>query len=112
MRTINLELGKPTLDDARRRLLAEMESARQAGVRLLKIVHGYGSTGSGGTLGVGIRKSLRLRIREGKASSIIIGERFSSDVVETRELLHRHPSVRRDRDFNRANPGITIVELA
>ncbi len=112
MRTINLEIGRPTLDEARRRLLAEMDAARNAGASLLKVVHGYGSSGEGGVLCVGIRKSLRLRVKEGKAVAVVPGERFGSDTNESRELAQRHPSVRSDRDFNRMNPGITIVELA
>jgi hypothetical protein len=102
----------PALDEARRRLLGEMEAARKRGTRVLKVIHGYGSTGSSGTLCAGIRKSLRLRVKEGKALAVITGERFSSDVDETREFLRRHPSMRSDRDLNRSNPGITIVELA
>jgi|WetSurMetagenome_2_1015567.scaffolds.fasta_scaffold749573_1 hypothetical protein len=112
MRTVNLEAGMPRLDEARRRLLSEMDAARRAGARVLKVVHGYGSSGSGGVLCAGIRKSLRLRVKEGKALLVVPGERFSSDANETRELLQRHPSLRGDHDLNRANPGITLVELA
>jgi hypothetical protein len=112
MRVINLEAGHPDLDTARRRLLVEIETARRQGTRLIKVIHGWGSSGAGGKLCGGIRRSLRLRIKEGKALSVVPGERFSSDTNEGRELAQRHPSVRGDRDFNRANPGITIVELA
>ena len=112
MHTINLEAGLPTVDDARRRLLAEMESARREGIRVLKVIHGWGSSGAGGKLGPAIRRSLRLRVKEGQALLVVPGERFSSDALEGRELARRHPSVRGDRDFNRANPGITVVELA
>jgi hypothetical protein len=111
MRVINLEAGRPDLDTARRRLLAEIESARQQGVRLLKVIHGYGSSGAGGVLCAGLRKSLRLRVKEGKVRAVIPGERFSSDTNETRELLQRHSALRCDRDFNRMNPGITVVEM-
>lgn len=112
MRTVNLESGFPSVDDARRRLVSEMNAARKAGARLLKVVHGWGSSGEGGKLGPAIRKSLRLRVKEGKATGVVPGERFSSDALEGRELARRHPAVRADRDFNRVNPGITIVELA
>jgi len=111
MRTINLETGLPTVDDARRRLLIELESARRNGDRLLKVIHGWGSSGAGGQLGPAIRRSLRLRVKEGHAALVVPGERFSSDALEGRELARRHPVVRGDRDFNRANPGITVVEL-
>jgi hypothetical protein len=111
-RTINLESGLPSLEEARRYLLAQVQGARREGVRVLKVIHGYGSSGAGGVLCAGIRKSLRLRVKEGKALIVIPGERFSSDAMETRELLKRHPALRRDPDLNRANPGVTIVELA
>lgn len=109
--TLNLEAGFPTVDDARRRLVSEMQLARARGVRVIKVVHGWGSSGEGGKLGPAIRKSLRLRVKEGKASFVLPGERFSSDSNEAREFVQRHPALRKDRDYNRANPGITLVEL-
>jgi len=112
VRVINLELGLPTVDEARRRLLAQIQAARRDKVRLLKVIHGWGSSGQGGTLGPAIRKSLRLRLKEGTAVRIVPGERFSTDTLEGRELLRRYPSLRSDCDLNRANPGITWVELA
>lgn len=112
MRIVNLESGRPDLDTARRRLLAEIDAARAHGVRLLKVIHGWGSSGTGGILAVGIRKSLRLRVKEGQALAVVPGERFSADTTEGRELVQRHPQLRRDRDFNRSNPGVTVVELA
>jgi hypothetical protein len=112
MYTINLESGFPSVDEARRRLLQELRTARARRIRVLKIIHGWGSSGEGGKLGPAIRRSLRLRVKEGVARLVVPGERFSADALEGRELLQRHPGLRRDSDCNRANPGITIVELA
>jgi hypothetical protein len=112
MQTVNLKEGRPTVDEARRRLLSVIDAARQNRVPLLKVIHGWGSSGEGGRLGPAVRRSLRLRVKEGKATLVVPGERFSTDSLEGRDLAQRHPAVRRDRDFNRANPGITIVELA
>lgn len=109
--TINLEAGNPTVDEARRRLVSEIQSARARRVRVLKVIHGWGSSGEGGKLGPAIRKSLRLRVKEGKASFVLPGEQFSSDTNEGREFVRRHPGLRNDRDHNRSNPGITFVEL-
>jgi hypothetical protein len=111
VRTINLKSAFPSVEEARRRLITEMETARRSGVRLLKIIHGWGSTGEGGKLAPAIRKSLRLRVREGRAAMVIPGERFSGDTLEGRDLLRRHPSVHGDSDWNRTNQGISIVEL-
>lgn len=112
LRTLNLKAGQPTVDDARRRLLAEIGAARRAGVRVLKVIHGWGSSGEGGVLGPAIRKSLRLRVKEGQATMVVTGERFSSDTEEGRALLQKYPALRRDPDCNRSNPGMTLVELA
>ena len=110
--TLNLKAGQPTVDEARRRLLAELQSARQRGVRVVKVIHGWGSGGEGGVLGPAVRRSLRLRVKEGKALLVVPGERFTSDTEEGRALLQRHPALRHDPDCNRGNPGITLVELA
>jgi hypothetical protein len=112
MLTLNLKSGRPSIDDARRRLLGELEAARRQGVKVVKVIHGWGSSGQGGALGPAIRKSLRLRVKEGKAVLVVPGERFSTDTEEGRRLLQRHPALRRDSDCNRANPGITVIELA
>lgn len=112
MRTLNLKSDLPDLETARRRLLAELEAARRGGTAVLKVIHGWGSGGTGGVLCAGIRKSLRLRVAEGRARAVVTGERFSADTNEGRDLVARHPALRRDPDFNRANPGITVVELA
>ncbi|HNU98649.1 MAG TPA: Smr/MutS family protein [Verrucomicrobiota bacterium] len=112
MRSVNLEVARPSVDEARRRLLGAIDAARRSRVRVLKVIHGWGSSGEGGALGPAIRRSLRLRVKEGRAVAVVPGERFSSDTAEGRELLRRYPSLHSDRDFNRANPGITIVELA
>ena len=110
--TKNLEAGFPSVEDARRRLIIEMQSAQAHGVRVIKVIHGWGSSGEGGKLGPAIRKSLRLRVKEGKASFVLPGDRFSSDTNEGRDFVQRHPALRQDRDYNRANLGITLVELA
>lgn len=112
MRTLNLKAGQPTLELARQRLRTALDLARRDGTHVLKIIHGWGSGGEGGVLAVGLRRSLRLRVREGIAVAVVPGERFSTDSAEGRALLQRHPALRRDPDCNRANPGITIVELA
>jgi len=38
--TLNLEAGFPNVEDARRRLLSEMQCARARGVRVIKVIHG------------------------------------------------------------------------
>jgi hypothetical protein len=108
---VNIERGMPSIDVARQRLIAAIDGHRCAGTSVLKIIHGYGSSGAGGKLRVALRKSLNRRRSESKVARIIYGERWSIFDPETQKLLSDYPDLDRDGDLDRYNQGITIVEL-
>jgi hypothetical protein len=112
MQIINIESGMPTVEEARVRLKTALQKAIKENKKLLKIIHGYGSTGKGGRLKTELRKSLVNRRKEGLVKTVIWGEYFSKDKLETKELLKRHPSLKNDKDLDRKNEGVTIIELA
>ena len=109
VRTFNVEAGFPTLEDARRLVIAEIKKARRDGTRVLKFIHGYGSSGKGGTLCFGLRKSFRLRMREGAIRTFIAGEDFSIFNETVLCLLDAVPELRGDPDLGATNEGVTIV---
>ena len=111
VRTVLLKEGLPTVAEARARLNAEIQQAKQAGVCALKIVHGYGSSGTGGSLRDAIRASLRKRRKEGKISAFVAGEQWSPFDETARVVLQACPALERDPDLGRYNEGITIVLL-
>lgn len=45
---VNLELGRPSADEALRRLEHELAAKRHLRAKAMKIIHGYGSSGKGG----------------------------------------------------------------
>jgi hypothetical protein len=110
--TLNVEAGLPTLEEARKRVLDVMRSSRKSGVRVLKIIHGYGSSGKGGTLCVGLRKSFSLRRKEKVIREYVPGEDFSIFDPRTVALLEEVPELRGDPDLDATNEGITVVWLA
>jgi hypothetical protein len=107
--TFNVEAGLPTLEEARKLVNAEIKNARRKGIRLLKIIHGYGSSGKGGALCTGLRKSFGLRKKEGVIKDFIPGEGFSIFNHVTLDLLEAVPAARGDPDLNATNEGITIL---
>jgi len=111
IKTINVKADMPTLDEARRSVIAHIRQAKKEGVRVLKVIHGYGSTGEGGKLAIGLRKSFGLRRKEGVIRDYIPGERFSVFDDATLKLLEEMPEMRRDRDMGRSNDGVTVVWL-
>jgi len=101
----------PTLDDARRLVIAEIKQAKRDGARVLKVIHGYGSSGKGGTLCVGLRKSFALRKKEGVIKDFIAEEDFSIFNETTLDLLEAVPELRGDPDLGATNEGVTIIWL-
>ena len=111
LRELNIKEGMPTVDEARKRLLTELARAKIEGVVALKIIHGYGSSGTGGTLRIALRKSLALRKKEGKIRIFVPGEKWSIFEDDARAVLDLCPELGRDSDLNRLNNGMTIVLL-
>jgi len=109
--TFNVEAGLPTLDDARRLVMAEIKQAKRDGVKVLKVIHGYGSSGKGGKLCVGLRKSFGLRKKEGAIKDFIAGEDFSIFNDKVLALLETVPDLRDDPDLGATNEGVTILWL-
>lgn len=101
----------PILDEARRLVMAQIKQAKREGARVLKIIHGYGSSGKGGTLRLGLRKSFRLRKKEGVIKEFIAGEDFSIFHQTTLDLLETVPELRADPDLGATNEGVTIIWL-
>jgi hypothetical protein len=109
MAIINLELGMPSVEQAAHRLAGELIRARAQGAKAAKIIHGYGSTGVGGKLRVGIRAALADRRRRGEIREAVAGEDWSVFDAGARRILDACPDLSRDRDFGRGNAGITII---
>ncbi len=110
-RVFNVEAGLPTLDEARRQVIAEIRRAKQEGVRVLKVIHGYGSSGKGGTLGAGLRKSFSLRKKEGVIKDFIPGDSFSIFNPVVLALMEVASELRGDPDLEQTNLGITLLWL-
>ena len=107
--TVNLEADYPTVEEARQLLKAELEKCRNRKVTAVKIIHGYGSSGVGGALRQGIRKSLINRRKEGSVKGVVFGEKWSIFDSVARSMLEQCPELGKDKDLCNSNPGISIV---
>jgi len=111
VRTVNLELGRPDSDTAIRRLTYELHTAKTLGLAAFKVIHGYGSSGTGGRIRVEARGYLARQKGKGVIRSFIPGEDFSIFNEDTRAAFTRCGELRQDPDLERHNNGITIVVL-
>jgi len=111
LKTVNLEDGLPTVAQARARLMSELQQARQSGVRILKVIHGYGSSGVGGELRIALQSLLRQMADRNEIYECIFGEDWSKGDERAWTIVKRFPQLKQDRDFGKKNKGITIVVL-
>ena len=111
IRYINLEDDKPTVKQAIARLQLELRMARRQGVWVLKIIHGFGSTGNGGKIRVAVRKELSEMQKHKHIPFFISGEKLTIFEEDTRKLLRICPAFRKDHDIDRHNNGVTVVVL-
>ena len=99
------------LQQARRLVIEEIKQSKRAGARVLKVIHGYGSSGKGGALCIGLRKSFGRRKKEGVIQDAIAGKDFSIFNDAVLNLLEAEPELRGDPDLGATNEGIAILWL-
>lgn len=109
--TVNLEEGRPTAEVALKRLFSEIHRARAERVKVIKLIHGYGSSGTGGVLRIAVRKELERLIKKGLVQFFVPGENFEIFSTDTIKMLDTCEKLRSDRDLGRFNSGITMVLL-
>lgn len=111
VRTLNLEHGRPTADAALRRLDVELDRAKTAGVRVVRVIHGYGSSGKGGVLRVEIRAQLERLVRAGRLRDWVPGDDYTPRSEARRRIQERCPELRDVERQDLGNAGIALVVL-
>ena len=110
-REVNLERGLPPVAQALDRLDKEIALAALLGIRVLTLIHGYGSSGEGGANKTAVLRRLEFLRHTGRVREVVPGEGFENRSGRGRQLLRRFPFLSAHRDLNRANPGITLIVL-
>ena len=101
----------PTVPEALQQLDRELARARQTGCGVLKLIHGYGSSGAGGDIRIAAQKRLAEMASLGEIRACIFGEDWSKSDERAWALINARPELKQDTDLGRRNQGITIVVL-
>lgn len=101
----------PLVREALQRLERELAMARQERALLLKLVHGYGSKGTGGEIRIAVQKRLVEMAQCGQIRGCIFGENWAKSDEASWKLVRAHAELKNDLDLGRGNRGITIVLL-
>jgi hypothetical protein len=101
----------PTVSEALQRLDRELSRARQSGCEVLKLVHGYGSSGAGGEIRIAAQRRLTEMAGRGEIRACIFGENWAQSDEQAWALINTRPELKQDPDLGRRNQGITIAVL-
>lgn len=112
MQTANIEKFMPTVYQAEILVKNNLETFRRQGVKVFKIIHGYGSTGKGGALRTGLRNYLTQLKRAKIIADFIPGENWSAFDETTRKVLDLDDELRKDTDLGKMNSGVTIIVIS
>lgn len=103
---INLEQYMPTVEEA---MLQLKEAIKRYGKnQCLVLIHGYGSSGTGGVIRQKIRQWLQAQVRNGKIKCCVYGEEFGIFHEQARKLYTNYSGLEKLKDVG--NHGITILE--
>jgi hypothetical protein len=109
--TIIIKKDLPTCEEAIKLLEQAIFGAQVSDTKVIKIVHGYGSSGAGGELRYCLRDFLERMRMQKRIRFYVAGEEFSKQFPEGQKLLQSYPKLENDKDLNRFNKGITFVAV-
>ena len=110
-RIVNLEQGRPLVETALRKMDNELRRAQAEKLRVLTLIHGYGSSGRGGRIRRECRKVLDHLVEQKQINSFIAGESFKKRTGAGKALLKRYGQLEQSCRSDFGNPGVTIVLL-
>jgi hypothetical protein len=111
MKTVNLKEGMPRVHQALTQMERELTAARAEGCDLVKLIHGYGSSGAGGEIRIAVQKRLLEMSERGQIRGVIFGENWAKSDERTWKIVSARKELKQDRDLGKGNRGITVVEL-
>jgi hypothetical protein len=107
----NLEAGLPTVEQALERLERDLREARACEAKVVRIIHGYGSSGRGGKIRDAVRRELGRKLARGEVWAVVPGESYSSTTNSGRDLLSRFKELKTTVRSDTNNPGLTLIEI-
>jgi len=110
MKSFDIKSDMPLASEAGRRLATIIRNCTGKD-KVIKIVHGYGSSGIGGSIKIAVHKSLRSKVSSGEIKAFIPGEAFSEMMGFDEAIKNYGNLIQSDSDYKKMNDGITYIIL-
>ncbi len=108
---LNLKENSPSVSEAIAILDINLEIYQSSGIKVVKIIHGYGSHGVGGAICLELRRYLAQLKKHNKIKDYLYGDEWDISNEKCFQILKTLSNHYLDKDLNHRNPGITIVVL-
>lgn len=105
---VNIEYDMPTVDVALQKVKNALTTYKAKGCKAVIIIHGYGSSGVGGSIKTAVTKCLGDNSMKGIVRAFASGEQWFN---RKREILSICPSLQSYERKIASNEGITVVVL-
>lgn len=104
----NLESGMPDAATAVQKMKNQLATYRLQGYRAVLLIHGYGSSGSGGAIRAAVHRTLAAGELRGLVREYVTGSEWES---RKRELVSICPGLREYERRFAGNAGVTLAIL-
>ena len=108
-KTLNLKEFMPTVEQALKMIEIEIELSRKEGIKALKIIHGYGSSGVGGEINKALQNWAKLKKRQKFIKEFIRGTEWITDSEKVLDAKKYCQNLVGDPELFFYNPGISII---
>ncbi len=105
---LNLEYGRPSTAEALSKMTDSLSALKRQGCKAAILIHGYGSSGTGGSIKAAVRKRLGETSMSGIVKAYAGGEQW---LCRKKELLSMCRSLESIERRISGNDGITVVIL-
>lgn len=109
--TCNIEKGQPLAHDALEKLENEIRKNVSKGVKVLKVIHGYGSSGQGGIIREKVIKRLRAKKQNGHIKHFYNCDFQSKNIDDFQMAVQLCPDLKKHLEKDRKNKGVSYIIL-
>lgn len=108
VKEVNIERGSPRVPQAISKMVNELSTAKASGYKSIILIHGYGSSGTGGSIKPAVMNKLKEPMLAGIVKAYVNGVNWDQ---RKKEFLEDCSQLKEYESRIQQNPGVTVVIL-
>lgn len=107
--TIDIKSEQQTVAQAIAEFLIEIDSCKVGGFKVMKVIHGYGSHGKGGTIKQELLKTCKNLKNKKIIEDFVCCDQWTDKSITRKIAINYCPDLIADQELNHLNPGCSII---